>query len=50
MNLSGESVREAIDFYKLTEEEVLIIYDDISLEVGRLRIREKGSALEGTME
>ena len=36
MNLSGESVREAIDFYKLTEEEVLIIYDDISLEVGRL--------------
>lgn len=44
MNLSGESVREAIDFYKLTEEEVLIIYDDISLETGRLRIREKGSA------
>ena len=44
MNLSGESVREAIDFYKLTEEEDLIIYDDISLEVGRLRIREKGSA------
>ena len=44
MNLSGESVREAIDFYKLTEEEVLIIYDDISLEVGRLRIREKASA------
>ncbi|MCI6188843.1 MAG: aminoacyl-tRNA hydrolase [Clostridium sp.] len=44
MNLSGESVREAIDFYKLTEEEVLIIYDDISLELGRLRIREKGSA------
>lgn len=44
MNLSGESVREAIDLYKLTEEEVLIIYDDISLEVGRLRIREKGSA------
>ena len=44
MNLSGESVREATDFYKLTEEEVLIIYDDISLEVGRLRIREKGSA------
>ena len=44
MNWSGESVREAIDFYKLTEEEVLIIYDDISLEVGRLRIREKGSA------
>ena len=44
MNLSGESVREAIDFDKLTEEQVLIIYDDISLELGRLRIREKGSA------
>lgn len=44
MNLSGESVREAMDFYKLTEEQVLIIYDDISLELGRLRIREKGSA------
>ena len=44
MNLSGESVREAIDFYKLTEEQVLIIYDDISLELGRLRIRGKGSA------
>lgn len=44
MNLSGESVREAIDFYKLTEDQVLIIYDDISLELGRLRIREKGSA------
>ena len=49
MNLSGESVADIcnyynIDFYKLTEEEVLIIYDDLSLEVGRLRIREKGSA------
>ncbi len=44
MNLSGESVREVLDFYKLTEEDILVIYDDISLEVGRLRIREKGSA------
>ncbi|WP_143317546.1 aminoacyl-tRNA hydrolase [Clostridium sp. HBUAS56017] len=44
MNLSGESVREVMDFYKLSEEEVLVVYDDISLEVGRLRIREKGSA------
>lgn len=43
MNLSGESVREVLDFYKLTEEDILVIYDDISLEVGRLRIREKGS-------
>lgn len=44
MNLSGESVRELMDFYKLSPEEVIIIYDDISLEVGRLRLRAKGSA------
>lgn len=44
MNLSGESVKEVVDFYKLTREQVLVIYDDISLDVGRLRIREKGSA------
>lgn len=44
MNLSGESVREVVDFYKLSNDDVLVIYDDISLDVGRLRIREKGSA------
>ena len=44
MNLSGESVKEVIDFYKLSNEDILVIYDDISLDVGRLRIREKGSA------
>ncbi|ENZ00354.1 peptidyl-tRNA hydrolase [Clostridium thermobutyricum] len=44
MNLSGECVREVIDFYKLTNEDILVIYDDISLDVGKLRIREKGSA------
>ncbi|VYT98244.1 aminoacyl-tRNA hydrolase [Clostridium tertium] len=44
MNLSGESVREAMSFYKLSEEDIVIIYDDISLEIGKLRIREKGSA------
>ena len=43
MNLSGESIREVINFYKISKEEVIVIYDDISLEVGRLRIREKGS-------
>ena len=43
MNLSGESTREVINFYKISNEEVIVIYDDISLEVGRLRIREKGS-------
>ena len=44
MNLSGESIREVVDFYKLSNEDVLVIYDDISLDVGRLRIRDKGSA------
>lgn len=44
MNLSGESIREVINFYKLTNDEVIVLYDDVSLEVGRLRIREKGSA------
>lgn len=44
MNLSGESIREVVDFYNLDSNEVLVIYDDISLEVGTLRIREKGSA------
>lgn len=45
MNLSGESVRELIDFYKIdTEMELIVVYDDISLEPGQLRIRKKGSA------
>ena len=44
MNLSGESVRELMDYYKVSNEEVIIIYDDISLDVGNLRIRPKGSA------
>ncbi|HHU73655.1 MAG TPA: aminoacyl-tRNA hydrolase [Clostridiales bacterium] len=44
MNLSGESVRQLVDFFKVSSEDVIIIYDDISLEVGQLRIRKKGSA------
>ena len=44
MNNSGESVRELVDFYKVEPEELIIIYDDISLDVGQLRIRAKGSA------
>jgi PTH1 family peptidyl-tRNA hydrolase len=43
MNLSGQSVQEAMNFYKLPPENVLIIFDDISLEPGHLRIRKKGS-------
>lgn len=44
MNLSGESVKEVCDFYKIQSENVIIIYDDISLDVGRMRIRKSGSA------
>lgn len=44
MNLSGESVREICEFYKVPMEDVVVIYDDISMKVGSLRIREKGSA------
>ena len=45
MNLSGESVRSIVDYYKIDEEsELLIIFDDISLDVGQIRIRKKGSA------
>ncbi|MCI5639738.1 MAG: aminoacyl-tRNA hydrolase [Lachnospiraceae bacterium] len=45
MNLSGESVRELVDFYKIDpESELLIIYDDIALAPGKLRIRAQGSA------
>lgn len=44
MNLSGESVRALMDYYKVSEEELIIIYDDTSLDVGQIRIRQKGSA------
>ena len=45
MNLSGESVREVLDFYKLDpEEDMIVMYDDISLAPGNIRIRKKGSA------
>ncbi len=44
MNLSGESIREIADWYKIENENIIIIYDDISLPTGRLRVREKGSA------
>lgn len=44
MNLSGESVVEILHFYKLTEEDIVVIYDDLDLPLGQLRLREKGSA------
>lgn len=45
MNLSGESLRGLVDYYKIDEEtELIVVYDDVSLDVGQLRIRKKGSA------
>lgn len=44
MNLSGECIRAVCDYYKATPEDVIIAFDDISLDVGKLRIRKKGSA------
>lgn len=44
MNLSGESVRAAADFYKVDPDHIIVVYDDVSLDVGQLRIRTKGSA------
>ena len=43
MNNSGESIREAASFYKIPPENILVIFDDISLPVGKMRIRRKGS-------
>ena len=44
MNLSGEAVRPAADFYKIPPDHVLVVSDDTALAVGRLRVRAKGSA------
>ena len=43
MNLSGQSVLEAMNFYKISSEKIIVIFDDISLPVGKLRIRKEGS-------
>ena len=44
MNLSGESVRELLSFYKIDTEDLLVIYDDYDLKKGTIRIRKEGSA------
>lgn len=44
MNLSGESLREIVSFYKIDPEDLIVIYDDIDIPIGTLRIRGKGSA------
>ena len=43
MNLSGEAVRAVMDYYKIPVEDVLIVYDDLSLELGKIRFRANGS-------
>ena len=44
MNLSGESVRQVMDFFKINQEDILVIYDDLDMPVGKLRFRQSGSA------
>lgn len=44
MNLSGESVKEVAEFYNLKPEEIIVIYDDIDIEKGYIKIRKKGGA------
>lgn len=44
MNLSGECVRPVMDYYKEDSNNVIVVYDDITLDVGKIRIRKKGSA------
>ena len=44
MNRSGQSIRAALDWFKLEVSDVLVIYDDMALPLGRLRIRQAGSA------
>jgi len=43
MNLSGQAVVEAMEFYKIPSEKVIVLYDDISLPISKLRVRRKGS-------
>ncbi len=43
MNLSGESVRAVMDYYKIDVKDILIVYDDIALDLGRIRFRANGS-------
>ncbi|MBI2954162.1 MAG: aminoacyl-tRNA hydrolase [Chloroflexi bacterium] len=44
MNLSGEAVKSILGWYKLSPEDLLVIYDDMDLPLGRIRVRERGSA------
>ena len=44
MNLSGNSVKKIVDFYKIEKEKILVIYDDMDIDPGKIKIRKKGSS------
>lgn len=44
MNLSGEAVLQAMNFYQIEPKDIIVVYDDMDLPVGKIRLREKGSA------
>ncbi len=44
MNLSGQSVREIAEYYNIEDEEIIVVYDDIDIDTGEIRIRKSGSA------
>lgn len=44
MNLSGESIRPMMDYFQINDDELVVIYDDLDLPVGKIRLRQKGSA------
>ena len=44
MNLSGEAVIQAKNFYQIEDEDIIVVYDDVALPLGKLRLREKGSS------
>lgn len=44
MNLSGEAIREIVNFYKIETQNILIIYDDMDIEKGKIKVRIKGGS------
>lgn len=42
MNLSGESIKEIVDFYKIENEKIIVIYDDMDIDIGTIKLRKKG--------
>ena len=44
MNLSGESIKQFVEFYKIEKDKIIIIYDDMDIEPGKIKIKKKGSA------